>query len=129
MSKPLLDILRLNQERYGMDFEFSAAWAKLSEELDEFTEAHSTNDQLEMVDALNDIITIAAGEIAKLGFNPELTLKQCVKHVSVRKQDPEQALRWLHNDRAPGEKWQKDVNQDPSTLHTADYNLCKLASK
>lgn len=127
--KPLLNIMRLNHERYGSDFEYTKAMEKLSEELSEFTEANANKDEHEMIDALNDIIVVAAGEITKLGYNPELTLKQCVKHIEVREQDPEQAKRWARNEKLPGEKWLKDVNQDPKTLHEANYQLCRNRRK
>jgi NTP pyrophosphatase (non-canonical NTP hydrolase) len=126
MSKPLLDIMRLNHERYGSDFNFSAAWVKLSEEMDEFTEASTINDTHEMIDALADIITVAAGEITKLGFNPELVLKQTVREITSRKIDPTKE-EVFHN--TPGMKWPKDPNQDKSTLYKANYNLCKSTKK
>lgn len=121
--------MRLNQERYGTDFDFSKAWAKLSEEMDEFTEANADNDIDGMVDALADIMVVATGELTKLRYNPELCLKQCVKHISARKQDPEQAARWQAGNKEPGEKWLKDKNQDPATIPEPNYSLCKLASK
>ena len=80
-----------------------------------------------MVDALADIIVIAAGELVKLGFNPELCLKQTVKEISSRTQCPEQASRWAANNKQPGEKWLKDPNQPQSTLYIADYSTCKLS--
>lgn len=127
--KPLLDIMHLNHNRYGSDFDYTSAMAKLSEELDEFTEANALSDEHEMVDALADIIVVAAGELTKLGYNPELVLKQTVKHILARKQDPKQAIEWAANNRAPGEKWLKDKSQDPSTIYEANYNLCRTGHK
>lgn len=127
MSKPLIDIMRLNQDRYGTTFDFDKAMSKLQEELDEFSEGFSKADTHEMVDALADIIVIAAGELVKLGFNPELCLKQTVKEISSRLQCPEQAKRWAMNNKQPGEKWLKNPTQPKSELYTADYSTCKLS--
>ena len=128
MSKPLVDIMKLNLERYGTTFDFEKALAKLEEELQEFREAYEANDTEGMVDALQDLTVIAAGETVKLGFNPELCLKQTVKEISSRAQCPDQAASWAKGDRMPGEKWLKNRDQDPSTLYTADYSTCKLSN-
>ena len=126
MSKPLVDIMKLNQERYGTTFDFEKALAKLEEELQEFCDAFEVNDTEGMVDALQDIIVIAAGETVKLGYNPELCLKQTVKEISSRQQDPNQAATWANGQKLPGEKWLKNRQQDPSTIYTADYSTCRL---
>ena len=126
MSKPLVDIVKLNLERYGTTFDFAKALAKLEEELQEFREAYEANDIEGMVDALQDLTVIAAGETVKLGFNPELCLKQTVKEISSREQCPDQAASWAKGDRMPGEKWLKNRDQDPATLYSADYSTCKL---
>ena len=126
MSKPLVDIMKLNQERYGTTFDFEKALAKLEEELQEFREAFEAGDLHGMVDAMADLIVIAAGETVKLGYNPELCLKQTVKEISSREQDPKQAAAWVNGQRLPGEKWLKNSQQDPSTLYAAEYSTCKL---
>ena len=126
MSKPLLEIMRLNQERYGTSFDFPKAMEKLNEELDEFEEGFAKADTHEMVDALADLIVIAAGEMVKLGFNPELCLKQTVKEIACREQDPAQAIAWAKGNKELGEKWLKNSNQDPSTIYSADYSTCRL---
>ena len=126
MGKPLLEIMRLNQERYGTTFDFPKALEKLNEEFEEFEEGFVKADTHEMIDALSDLIVIAAGEMVKLGFNPELCLKQTVKEISSREQCPDQAASWATGDRMPGEKWLKNPKQDPATLYSADYSTCKL---
>ena len=126
MGKPLLEIMRLNQERYGTTFDFPKALEKLNEEFEEFEEGFVKTDTHEMIDALSDLIVIAAGEMVKLGFNPELCLKQTVKEISSREQCPDQAASWATGDRMPGEKWLKNPKQDPATLYSADYSTCKL---
>ena len=120
--------MKLNQTRYGTTFDFNKAMSKLQEEMEEFSDGFTKADTHEMVDALADIIVIAAGELVKLGFNPELCLKQTVKEISSREQCPEQAARWASNNKQPGEKWLKNPSQPQSTLYTADYSTCKLPS-
>ena len=126
MSKPLVDIMKLNLERYGTTFDFAKALKKLEEELQEFREAYEANDTEGMVDALQDLTVIAAGETVKLGFNPELCLKQTVKEITCREQDPIQAAAWVAGNKQLGEKWLKNPNQDPSTIYSADYSTCRL---
>lgn len=127
MGKPLLEIMHLNQERYGTSFDFPKALEKLNEELEEFEEGFDKADTHEMIDALADLIVIAAGEMVKLGFNPELCLKQTVKEISSREQCPDQAAAWAAGKRELGEKWLKNPKQDPATLYSADYSTCKLS--
>ena len=124
--KPLLEIVKLNQTRYGTDFNGDTAVAKLREELQELVDAIAINNTTEIVDAISDIAVIAIGELTKLKYNPELVLKQTVKEISSRQQDPEQAKAWAAGNKQPGEKWNKDKSQDPSTLYTADYSTCKF---
>lgn len=124
--KPLLEIMKLNQVRYGTDFDADKAIEKLQEELQEFIDADELQDTDGLIDSLGDIIVIAAGEITKLKYNPELVLKQIVKEITSRTQDPIQAQAWATGDRQPGEKWIKDKNQDPSTLYVADFSTCKF---
>lgn len=126
MSKPLTQILELNKARYGLTFDFTKASEKLEEELREFHDEHKASNVDGMVDALADIIVIAAGEIAKLGYNPELCLKQTIKEIASREQDPDQAAAWANGERLLGEKWLKNRKQDPSTLYKANYSTCKL---
>jgi NTP pyrophosphatase (non-canonical NTP hydrolase) len=54
--KPLLEIVKLNQTRYGTDFNGDTAVDKLKEELQELIDAIEINDITEIVDALSDII-------------------------------------------------------------------------
>ena len=124
--KPLSEIVKLNQTRYGTDFNGDTAVAKLREELQELVDGIAIGNTDEIVDALSDIIVIATGELTKLKYNPELVLKQTVKEISSRQQDPEQAKAWAAGNKQPGEKWNKDKSQDPSTLYTADYSTCKF---
>lgn len=188
--KPLLEIVKLNQTRYGMDFNGPKAIEKLHEEIiEELAPATTSNDVEAIVDACGDTIVIAVGELAKLGakpkdlptrliptlqvdqstleklsakldnfreavfvtdnqttminllhdiqliasegllaikYNPTLVLKQIVKTIQSRLQDPTQAMAWSTGNRQPGEKWKKMTNQDESTLYKADFSTCKF---
>jgi hypothetical protein len=124
--KPLVEIMKLNQHRYGVGFDFTKAVEKLEEELQEFKDAYAEDDIDGMIDALNDLKVIASGEEVKLGYNPELCLKQTVKEISSREQCPEQTKAWNAGLKEPGEKWLKNPNQDPETLYTANFSTCKL---
>lgn len=111
---------------------------------------------LEMIDALCDKFVVFTGTLAKSGrasitapllmdlaeqyeeyktipkkveelsFNFIKCMDECLKEISSRQQDPEQKARWEKEGNLNGEKWQKDPNQDPSTLYKADYMICKI---
>jgi len=124
---PIQDIVKLNEERYGLTFEPYNEYKKLKEEYNEFLEAIFNDDIHEMIDALNDIIVVAIGAIRKIGHNPECTLNEVVKEISSRKQDPAQKHRWERLfKKQPGEKWLKDKWQDPESLYKADFSKCKI---
>lgn len=127
--KPIQQIIKLNQNRYGLTFNPTSAISKLEEELDEFKKALKDDNEYEKIDALLDICVVAIGEVAKLGYNAELCLKQTVKEISSRRQDPKQKAQWELATKQPGEKWQKDKSQDPDTMYKADYSTCKLKSQ
>jgi hypothetical protein len=82
---------------------------------------------LDPIDAIGDIIVLAVNELELEGYNVELVMKQIVKHISCRKQDPIQSYEWSIN--GPSGKWQKDLNQDPSTIHQPDFSTCKLITR
>ena len=99
--------------------------ASISEELEEYSDAVNASDEHAMVDALADIMVITANELALMGYDIDLVMKQVVKHISARVQDPVQHEEWLRN--GPSGKWKKDPNQDPSTLIEPDYTVCRLS--
>lgn len=78
--KPLLEIIKLNQTRYGLDFNGSKAFEKLHEEIiEELAPATITNDVEAIVDALSKVMCTTASHLVALGYNPELVMKQSVK--------------------------------------------------
>jgi len=113
-------IVKLNEDRYGLDFVAYKEYVKLEEELGEF--ATAKNDE-ERIDALADIIVVAMGSIRKLGYDPECVMNQCVDYVYQREQDPEQKVRWGRDEKEEGEKWMKDKSQQ---LIEPEYEQCKL---
>ncbi len=107
----LQGIVAFNEERGLKDFDLLNEHRMLLEELQEFMHASSCDQEYETVDALCDIIVVAAGGLHKLGYNPESALLETVKEIRSRKGkvNPETG------------KWEKDVDQDPATLHKAFY--------
>ena len=123
---PIKNIVKLNEERYGLDFNAKKALLKLDEELDEFEEAMIYDGKLDMLDALADIIVIATGEIRKMGYDPELVLNEVVKEISSREQDPFQKARWRDGAKVAGEKWEKWEAQPEDTLYKACFYNAKI---
>lgn len=119
-------IAHLNETRYGLDFDGEQAFLKLEEELREFADANATRNHVEQVDALADIIVIAAGELRKLGYDPERALNETIMHIMSRRQDPEQKRCWDNGTKAKGEKWKKDMKQKPKEIYQCDYSYAKI---
>lgn len=97
----------------------------IDEELEEYAIANQDSDEHKMIDALADIMVTTANEIALRGYDIDLVMKQAVKHISSRIQDPAQKADWSVN--GPSGKWKKDPRQDPSTLIEPDYTVCRLS--
>jgi hypothetical protein len=62
--------------------------------------------------------------VKELGFDFVKCMDECLKEISSRKQDTNQKLKWEGG--SLGEKWQKDLNQNPDTLYKADYKKCRI---
>ncbi len=71
-----------------------------------------------------EIIEFCASMLIDMGYDFEKSMLETIKEISSRKQDPVQNIEWQHNG-ASG-KWQKDKQQDCSTIYEANYGLCKL---
>jgi len=97
----------------------------IEEELQEYYVAHINSEEHGMVDALADIMVFTANEIALMGYDLDMVMKQVVKHISSRQQDPLQRISWSME--GPDGKWKKDSLQDPSTIYEPDYTLCRLS--
>jgi hypothetical protein len=87
----------------------------IAEELEELSLARSNHNRNEMVDAYCDLIVLATGAIHKLGFDPTESMAETLLEINSRKGSV---------DRLTG-KWQKDKDQDPSTLYKANYDNAK----
>lgn len=64
--------------------------------------------------------------VKTLGFDFVKCMDECLKEISSRKQDPDQKLKWEAQGGSLGEKWQKDLNQNPDTVYKADYKKCRI---
>ena len=127
MSKPLIAIMNLNINRYGATFDKEKFLKTFNEEVQEVRDALEADDLDLFLDACNDVAVVVAGGITQCGYNPELTLKQVVKEITSREQDPIQKYTWsLNPDLQKTEKWLKNKEQSPETLYKADFSTCKL---
>ena len=71
----------------------------------------------EKIDALDDLIVIATGEILKSGYDPEKTMDETLKEISSRTGDINTAT----------DKWEKFTTPEAKALwYTADYTECRL---
>ena len=64
--------------------------------------------------------------VKELGFDFVKCMDECLKEISSRKQDPNQKLKWEVQGGSLGEKWQKDLSQNPDTLYKADYKKGRI---
>lgn len=80
---------------------------------------------MELAEQYEDYKTIPQ-QVKDLGFDFIKCMDECLKEISSRQQDPEQANRWETGGNTSGEKWMKDPNQNPETLYKADYMRCGL---
>lgn len=96
----------------------------LQEELDELILAIKNSDEHGIVDALADMNVLINNEIALMRYDIDLVMKQVVKHISSRVQDPTQKDHWFRS--KPDGKWLKWKDQDPDTLIEPDYTTCKV---
>jgi len=61
----------------------------------------------------------------KKGYDPKCVLTEIRKEINSGKQDPKQKEKWDKEGPMKGEKWMKDVNQDPTTKYKANFKICK----
>ncbi len=70
MIRIIENICNWNAARYDQQFNHNLAFRLLDEELNEFVKASKSNNKVEQVDALVDIIYVAIGALWKMGFYP-----------------------------------------------------------
>ena len=104
-------IIKFNTDRRLTYFNPESELAMLNEEVLELTKAIQDKDEYEIIDALNDIRVLVTGALWKLGQDPEASTLETCKEILSRKGDFNPTTG----------KWEKDKNQDKSTLYKADY--------
>ena len=104
-------ILQFNKDRNLRLFNAVAERNMLAEELEEFEDATQNADEHEQVDALADTVVLAVGALHKMGYDPEAVLTETLKEINSRQGELNEATG----------KWEKDRNQDPTTLYKAVY--------
>ncbi len=109
----LESIVAWNQSRNLHDYKASTEAILLLRELEELL-VNMIQGQ-DPVDDLCDIIVVATGSLHKLGYDPEKAMLETYKEISSRQGTV---------DLSTG-KWEKDRNQDPSTLYKANYDACR----
>ena len=82
-----------------------------------------TKYRIQTVNMLKIIITLCDELVAEKKYDFEKVLKEKIKVISSRRQDPKQKKRWEKF--GANDKWQKDPNQDKNTLYIANYGKCK----
>jgi predicted HAD superfamily Cof-like phosphohydrolase len=114
MIDPIRSIVEWNQSRNLHNYDSTTEDNLLAEEMQELSEARSVNDIHGVIDAYADMIVVITGSIYKLGYDPNKVLAETLLEISSRKGTINPTTG----------KWQKDVNQDPTTLYKADYSAC-----
>ena len=114
------DIIQWNINRNNLAYDSSKELMMLVEELQEFENAQTDDEE---VDALCDLIVIAVGALWKKDYCPTLSLQETIKEISSRKQCPLQKDIW--DQWGADGKWQKDKEQPSDTLYVADYEKAK----
>jgi predicted HAD superfamily Cof-like phosphohydrolase len=114
MIDPVRSIVEWNQSRNLLTYDPTTEDRLLAEEMQELSEARAAADIHGIIDAYADMIVVITGSIYKLGYDPNKVLAETLLEISSRKGtiDPTTG------------KWQKDTNQDPTTLYKADYSAC-----
>lgn len=74
------------------------------------------------IDCIQDIQVFSINETEQMGYDNLKCNDEVFKEINSRRQCPTQAVEWEIN--GVDGKWQKDKNQDKSTLYTADYSIC-----
>ena len=123
MEETFLRIMEWNDKRNLLNtpFNIGTEAAMLDEELDEFVGSISITNPEErnhaVIDALADIIVVAAGGIVKLGYNPTKVMSECLSEIETR-------IGAINKQTG---KFEKDRSQEArDAYYTADYTTCKL---
>ena len=85
--------------------------------------------EVKIIDSIADIMVYSTDAIMKQGYCVDCVLTEVGKEINSRRQDPEQAKRWVEEGPKQGEKWQKDLNQPQEEKYQADFSKCKLTTE
>lgn len=96
----------------------------LQEEINEVKVEVKAKNKIKLLAELADVIIIASNEIELMGYDVDKIVSEKISVISSRQQNPNQKEIW--NKWGASGKWQKDKNQDASTLYVANYQGCKL---
>lgn len=78
------------------------------------------------IDAYCDLIVFSINAIELLGYDADKCMNETIKEISSREQNPSQKEIW--SKWGASGKWEKNKDQDISTLYKADYDRCKIES-
>jgi len=78
----------------------------------------------DLISTIDEIVTYCFVITTQLKYDYKKCMLETIKEISSREQCPIQARKWKEN--GISGKWQKNKNQDKSTLYKADYDKCKL---
>lgn len=113
------DCIEWDKSRNNFEFNKQSVFDMLEEELIEFRDAETHEEE---IDGLCDLVKIAISEMWKKGYCPNKSMAETLREINSRQQDPKQKEVW-EKWGASG-KWLKDVNQDESMKYKADYSKC-----
>ena len=119
-----IEIAKLNENRYGLSYDKKTILDPLEEEFQELKDAIENDDEHEICDGAGDIVVTALGIARKYGYNPDLCMRETIKEIKSRRQDPTQKREWAMNGKIG--KWKKDKTQPLIELYKADYSKCKI---
>lgn len=71
-------------------------------------------------------LNILFSQCRKLGYDPYKCMRETIKEISSRKQDPSQKEQWDKGIFLDTDKWKKWKEQPIDTLYKADYSKCKI---
>ena len=81
-------------------------------------------DELNTLDAIQDIQVFCINETELMGFDNIKCNNEVFQEINSREQDPQQFAEWKKY--GASKKWQKDKHQKDWTLYKANYEVCKL---
>jgi hypothetical protein len=100
----------------------SVAIKQLQRDIMEHFVDDTTNE--EKIDAYCDLIVFSINAIELLGYDAKMAMKETIKEISSRKQNPAQQIIWFKYG-YDNTKWMKWKEQPKEELYKANYGKCK----